>query len=102
MVNFLPLRKKGKERKKKEKEKHNQTDSPTHWKQVMFFVKGGGKLEQDQIVSGKIRITKNARNPRCIDVSLSYSVEGWQSEESNTYSISDDPLKDAKKKKEIF
>jgi len=69
----------------------------THWKQVMFFVNETPLLNQDQEVHGEILVTKNARNNRCLNVTISYQSAGMEKRVVNDYVISDNPYLDNNK-----
>jgi len=65
---------------------------------VAFFVEETPVVKQDQVVTGHIKVAKNAANPRCIDVALTYETTGMNKAASHTYTISDTPNSEAQKR----
>ncbi|KAL1522553.1 hypothetical protein AB1Y20_017538 [Prymnesium parvum] len=47
-------------------------DEPTHWQQVLFYLLEPWPVEQDERLRGSIVLSKNAENPRCWDINISY------------------------------
>lgn len=58
---------------------------------MIFFVKETPVLAQDQAVTGKLLVSKNKANPRCIDVALTYETTGMTGPISHTFIIADNP-----------
>lgn len=48
----------------------------THWKQTIVYLKDDIALKKDEEVSGTILIKKNEKNPRDLDIKLSYHYNG--------------------------
>jgi len=46
------------------------SDTPTHWKQTVFFFKEAIAVKQDDVVNGRLKCTKNKQDSRSLDVTI--------------------------------
>jgi protein arginine N-methyltransferase 1 len=47
----------------------------THWKQTVFYIQNALPVEAGDTIKGRIKVARNARNPRDIDITLWYGME---------------------------
>jgi protein arginine N-methyltransferase 1 len=48
----------------------------THWKQTVFYLKDTLILHQGDTVKGQLQCAPNAKNPRDLDIEVTYEMEG--------------------------
>ncbi|WFD39648.1 type I protein arginine methyltransferase [Malassezia japonica] len=48
----------------------------THWKQTVFYTPETLTVSQGEVISGHLTCAPNARNPRDLDISIQYKLEG--------------------------
>jgi len=48
----------------------------THWKQTVFYLRDDITIQQGETISGKISCKPNAKNPRDLDIIISYDFKG--------------------------
>lgn len=48
----------------------------THWKQTIFYFNDDIPLKAGESISGSFLMKKNQKNPRELDIKLSYHYEG--------------------------
>jgi protein arginine N-methyltransferase 6 len=48
-------------------------DPPTHWAQTILYVYDPIEVEQDQLISGSIALSKSRENPRFLNIHLEYT-----------------------------
>lgn len=48
----------------------------THWKQTVFYTHDVIAVNEGEIMEGELKCTPNAKNPRDLDIEISYSFEG--------------------------
>jgi len=46
------------------------SDTPTHWKQTVFFFKEAIPVKRDEIVNGRLKCRKNKQDSRSLDVTI--------------------------------
>jgi protein arginine N-methyltransferase 1 len=62
-------------------------DKYTHWKQTVFYLPNDIQVSQGDLINGTLKCTPNARNPRDLDISISYErcdAEGKKLDETFT------------------
>ncbi|KAK3826135.1 MAG: S-adenosyl-L-methionine-dependent methyltransferase, partial [Benniella sp.] len=59
----------------------------THWKQTVFYTKDALTIRRDETITGELTCSPNARNPRDLDIVISFDFQGQQMslEEKNEY-----------------
>lgn len=56
----------------------------THWKQTVFYLEDTLTVSEGETISGEVSCKPNAKNPRDLDISLTYSFEGKHGEAHRT------------------
>eukprot|EP00434_Breviolum_minutum_P000110 symbB.v1.2.000097.t1/scaffold13.1/size649204/8 len=56
----------------------------THWKQTVLYLAEPLVVFENDVISGKICVRKNASNPRDLDVKLTYQLEGQRPQPERT------------------
>lgn len=54
----------------------------THWKQTVFYTPGTLTVFEGDVIEGELSCAPNARNPRDLDISLAYKVQGKNTAEA--------------------
>lgn len=57
---------------------------PTHWKQTVLYLEDVLTMCEGEAVTGTMSVALNAKNPRDIDIKLSYTFNGKRSQASRT------------------
>lgn len=57
----------------------------THWKQTVLYLDDPLPIYQGETVSGELTCIPNAKNPRDLDISLTYSAEGKRGKHGATH-----------------
>lgn len=57
---------------------------PTHWKQTVLYLEDTLVICSGESISGTIACAPNAKNPRDLDVELSYSFQGQNGQAART------------------
>ena len=57
---------------------------PTHWKQTVLYLEDVLTMCEGEAVTGTMSVSPNTKNPRDIDIKLSYSFNGKRSQASRT------------------
>eukprot|EP00243_Klebsormidium_subtile_P004084 TRINITY_DN17864_c0_g1_i1.p1 TRINITY_DN17864_c0_g1~~TRINITY_DN17864_c0_g1_i1.p1 ORF type:complete len:391 (+),score=68.75 TRINITY_DN17864_c0_g1_i1:232-1404(+) len=45
---------------------------PTHWQQTILYIDEPIRIDQDDVIEGKVKLSRNAENERFIDMALDY------------------------------
>ena len=48
----------------------------THWKQTVFYLEDTLIVQQGEVIEGVLKCTPNKKNPRDLDLSITYSFQG--------------------------
>ncbi|KXZ56601.1 hypothetical protein GPECTOR_1g540 [Gonium pectorale] len=56
----------------------------THWKQTVFYLEDTLTACKDEVITGTLNCRPNAKNPRDLDISISYEFSGERGEARNT------------------
>lgn len=57
---------------------------PTHWKQTVLYLEDVLTMCEGEFVTGTMSVSLNAKNPRDLDIKLTYSFNGKRSQASRT------------------
>jgi len=58
-------------------------DQYTHWKQTVFYLEDPIVLSAGDVVTGSIKVNRNDKNPRDLDIALETVVEGQEDSKQN-------------------
>lgn len=47
---------------------------PTHWQQTILYIDEPVRIDQDDVIEGKVKLSRNAENERFIDMALDYRI----------------------------
>ena len=53
-------------------------DKYTHWKQTVFYLHNTVTIDRGETITGTISCNRNAANPRDLDISIAYKMDGKQ------------------------
>ena len=59
----------------------------THWKQTVFYLEQGVKVDDKQRLKGEMRVKKNDKNPRDIDITIDWMVVGKTKRKTQEYRL---------------
>lgn len=59
-------------------------DEYTHWKQTVFYFNGSLAMREGERITGEFALKPNAKNPRELDISLAYDLQGEVCQQSET------------------
>ena len=48
----------------------------THWKQTIFYLKDTICMNAGEVIEGELKCSPNGKNPRDLDITIQYSLEG--------------------------
>jgi len=57
----------------------------THWKQTVFYIDDTLTVKNKEVIKGKITCKPNQKNPRDLDISISYTFQGELSNSQGSY-----------------
>jgi protein arginine N-methyltransferase 6 len=49
---------------------------PTHWQQTILYIDQPVRVDQDDIIEGKLQLSRNVENERFLDMALAYRIGG--------------------------
>ena len=61
--------------------------TPTHWMQTMFILESPLPVNESDIVEGVFTCTKSLNNPRELDVTIRFKVEGSDQEFTQHFGV---------------
>ncbi|KAF3516244.1 hypothetical protein DY000_02058809 [Brassica cretica] len=56
----------------------------THWKQTVMYLEDSLTICEGETITGSMSVSFNKKNPRDVDIKLSYSLDGQHSKVSRT------------------
>ncbi|CAN7032905.1 unnamed protein product [Brassica rapa subsp. trilocularis] len=56
----------------------------THWKQTVMYLEDVLTICEGETITGSMSVSYNKKNPRDVDIKLSYSLDGQHSKISRT------------------
>ncbi|KAG2450091.1 hypothetical protein HYH02_000195 [Chlamydomonas schloesseri] len=56
----------------------------THWKQTVFYLEDTLMASKDETITGTLECKPNAKNPRDLDISITYDFDGERGQVKNT------------------
>ena len=59
----------------------------THWKQTVFYLDEGVKVDKDGRLKGEMRVKKNEKNPRDIDIRIDWMLPGRTRRKTQEYRL---------------
>ena len=59
----------------------------THWKQTVFYLEAGVRVENGQRLKGEMRVRKNEKNPRDIDITIDWMIVGKTKRKTQEYRL---------------
>ena len=59
----------------------------THWKQTVFYLEAGVRMDNNQRLKGEMRVKKNDKNPRDIDITIDWMVVGKTKRKTQEYRL---------------
>ena len=59
----------------------------THWKQTVFYLEQGVRVDNQQRLKGEMRVRKNEKNPRDIDITIDWMIVGKTKRKTQEYRL---------------
>ena len=59
----------------------------THWKQTVFYLEDGVRVDKDAKLKGEMRVKKNDKNPRDIDIRIDWQIVGKGRRKTQEYRL---------------
>ena len=57
-------------------------DDYTHWKQTVFYLDNELVVSKGEVITGSIKVNRNSKNPRDLDVLIKTEFKGKDSQQS--------------------